>query len=71
MLVQHTTTQFKAATFDVQVISLLDPSTLLSHQIASIFFFKTEVSVSMSRPKYTIKLWFMTEVQMMMGLKGS
>lgn len=25
----------------------------------------------MSRPKYTINLGFMTEVQMMMGLKGS
>lgn len=71
MMADHqTTTHFKAATFDVQVISLLDPSTLLSHQIASIISFKTEMSVSMPRPKYTINLGFMMEVQMMMGLKG-
>lgn len=35
------------------------------------YFFKTEVLVRISGPKFTINLGFMTEVQMMMGLKGS
>lgn len=36
-----------------------------------LLFFKSKVSVSMSGPEFAINLGFMTEVQMIMGLKGS
>lgn len=52
---------------DAKVLSLLDPSTELFHQTASISFFKTGLSERMSRHKHAINLGFTTEDQMMMG----
>ena len=65
------THSFKAAPFNVQRNLLAGSFNFTVSSNRFYYFFKTEVSASMSRPRYTINLGFTTEVQMMMGLKGS